>query len=145
MTTLVCPQCGQEKKPEDFYPDKYRSSGISSYCRSCQRKRFDEIDKADPEKYALTNRLRSIRHLYKKQGVEGDFTLDQVLGLWEAQERLCYYCQEPLALGDISLDHKLPVERGGTHAFFNLAVACLPCNKEKGVRTEDEYRASPKN
>ena len=142
---MICPKCGLSKQPADFYPDKYRSSGTSSYCRACQRQHFDRIDKADPEKYRLANRLRSIRHLYKKIGVKGNFTLDQVLAIWEAQERLCYYCQEPLALGDISLDHKMPVERGGTHAFFNLAVACLPCNKEKGARTEVEYRASLKN
>lgn len=145
MATLICPDCGVAKQPQDFYPDKYRSNGLSSTCRTCQRKRFDEIDKSDPDKYALANRLRTLRYVYKKQGVKGNFTLDQILGLWEGQLRSCYYCEQPLAMRDISLDHKMPVEIGGTNAFFNLAVSCLPCNKAKGMRTEEEYRASLKN
>jgi hypothetical protein len=42
----------------------------------------------------------------------------------------------------LSLDHRTPEIRGGTHEIENLATACLSCNGAKRDMTEQEYRAS---
>ncbi|MEW6509485.1 MAG: HNH endonuclease [Bacteroidota bacterium] len=48
----------------------------------------------------------------------------------------CQYCGR----GDIplTLDHVLPLSRGGEDSWENLVAACVQCNNKKGDRTPDE-------
>jgi len=50
----------------------------------------------------------------------------------------CIYCKTWLA---DSVDHLIPVSRGGRDLKTNLASACMPCNMDKGTRTKAEYLA----
>jgi hypothetical protein len=52
--------------------------------------------------------------------------------------RVCTYCGDRAT----SVDHDIPVCRGGTNARSNLLPACWPCNLRKGTRTGAEYRES---
>lgn len=47
----------------------------------------------------------------------------------------CQYCGDK---NKISLDHVLPISRGGKDTWENLVTACFPCNNKKGNRTPDE-------
>ena len=49
----------------------------------------------------------------------------------------CVYCG---ARAYLSLDHLLPLSRGGTGEDTNLVTACRSCNSRKGARTPDEAR-----
>jgi 5-methylcytosine-specific restriction endonuclease McrA len=44
------------------------------------------------------------------------------------------WCQVCLALEDLTVDHIIPIARGGTHARTNLQVLCRACNSAKGAR-----------
>ena len=48
----------------------------------------------------------------------------------------CQYCGR----GDVTLtvDHVLPLSRGGDETWENLVTACVSCNNRKGDRTPDE-------
>ncbi len=46
--------------------------------------------------------------------------------------RRCVYCARSLPLEAATLDHVIPVARGGTDAPGNLVVACGACNRLKG-------------
>lgn len=48
----------------------------------------------------------------------------------------CVYCG---ATERISIDHVIPLSRGGKHEAANLAPACLSCNCSKGARLPDEW------
>ncbi len=48
----------------------------------------------------------------------------------------CAYCGT--TKGRIDVDHILPRSRGGTDAWNNLVLACVPCNERKGDRTPEE-------
>ncbi len=50
----------------------------------------------------------------------------------------CGYCgiEAPL-----TMDHRVPLSRGGRHEIANLIPACKPCNSRKHTRTEEEFRA----
>lgn len=56
------------------------------------------------------------------------------LALWKTQKRKCFYCSAPLGWGDATIDHKIPLSRGGTDAWTNIVVACLNCNQAKADR-----------
>ena len=49
---------------------------------------------------------------------------------------LCRYCGGPAN----TVDHVVPVERGGSHDPLNLVAACSRCNESKGAKTLDEWR-----
>lgn len=52
----------------------------------------------------------------------------------------CFYCKKPVLLqNDVTVDHKLPVSRGGITIESNLAICCINCNREKADMTDDEY------
>jgi len=53
---------------------------------------------------------------------------------------ICVYCGRELKGDDtVSIDHKTPVCRGGETVEENLAIACIPCNREKDNMTVEEY------
>lgn len=49
----------------------------------------------------------------------------------------CAYCG---ISGDMTVDHVLPLSRGGRHCVANLVPACLRCNTSKGNLTIVEWR-----
>lgn len=53
----------------------------------------------------------------------------------ERDGRACVYCGHTKYL---TLDHLLPVSRGGDNNELNLAIACRPCNSKKRDRTPEE-------
>lgn len=44
----------------------------------------------------------------------------------------CYYCTKVFFISQLTIEHLLPLTLGGTSADSNIALACAPCNQEKG-------------
>jgi hypothetical protein len=49
----------------------------------------------------------------------------------------CWYCGREEA---DSLEHQLPVTRGGERNFENCVISCRSCNSRKATRTVEEFR-----
>ncbi len=47
----------------------------------------------------------------------------------------CEYCHKHYKPQELTMDHIIPLARGGTSTLGNLAVACKPCNASKGLHT----------
>jgi 5-methylcytosine-specific restriction endonuclease McrA len=56
---------------------------------------------------------------------------------WRDRYR-CYLCGRALTRKQVTLDHVIPLSRGGAHTADNLKVACLSCNCRKGSRLLSE-------
>jgi hypothetical protein len=53
---------------------------------------------------------------------------------------VCYYCSNPITVGNVvTVDHKMPVCKGGLTTEDNLVISCLKCNQEKDDMTLEEY------
>lgn len=58
----------------------------------------------------------------------------------------CSYCEIPVYLVPhykeelATIDHRMPLSRGGVWKRYNLTCACRGCNEEKDSMTDDEYR-----
>jgi len=48
---------------------------------------------------------------------------------------LCHYCGRKASFKELTLDHVVPLARGGTTSPGNVVPACRECNKAKGVDT----------
>lgn len=44
----------------------------------------------------------------------------------------CHWCQTPLTLETATIDHLVPLSRGGSNYLNNLVLSCRPCNAQKG-------------
>lgn len=44
----------------------------------------------------------------------------------------CCYCKQVFFIADLTIEHLQPRSLGGTNIDSNIALACAPCNQEKG-------------
>ncbi|MEG1479805.1 MAG: HNH endonuclease [Kiritimatiellia bacterium] len=59
---------------------------------------------------------------------------------WKAclEKGECYYCHGHFAPAELTMDHLIPVARGGHSDKGNVVPACFACNQEKSARTPAE-------
>lgn len=50
----------------------------------------------------------------------------------------CHLCNRKVPEKLLTLDHLIPLSKGGTHTAENLRVACWPCNARKGARAAND-------
>ncbi len=54
---------------------------------------------------------------------------------------ICGYCGKVIEDGDVTLDHIIPVSKGGTDKMSNMVLSCSKCNGRKGENIrEPQYR-----
>jgi 5-methylcytosine-specific restriction endonuclease McrA len=58
--------------------------------------------------------------------------------LQKVQEGVCHYCGGKFTPEEITMDHIVPVSRGGKSVKGNIVAACKPCNSKKKYYTPAE-------
>lgn len=48
---------------------------------------------------------------------------------------ICHYCQKKFKASQLTMDHVVPLARGGMSTHGNLVPACHPCNRNKRLET----------
>ena len=56
----------------------------------------------------------------------------------QLQAGVCHYCGKHVGADALTLDHVVPVSRGGTSTKGNVVPACAACNKTKKYLTPAE-------
>jgi CRISPR/Cas system Type II protein with McrA/HNH and RuvC-like nuclease domain len=51
---------------------------------------------------------------------------------------LCHYCGRKFAAKELTMDHIVPLARGGTSSQGNIVPACRECNRDKKLGTPVE-------
>lgn len=64
--------------------------------------------------------------------------------IWEATLRRCWYCGVLVSKDEFVLDHQLPSSHGGLNGAPNQVASCKGCDKLKGDRDLEEFRAFTK-
>ena len=54
------------------------------------------------------------------------------------QSKTCFYCKKTFCLKDLTMDHKVPIVKGGKSQKSNVVVSCKKCNTQKGTKTSAE-------
>ena len=119
------------------------------------RERNPEVSKAYSESYkdrqALANRryyeankfaVMQRARLRKAFYAAGDLTQEQWSRILDSYGRECLSCR---TADGLSIDHVVPLSRGGQHTAENVQPLCLTCNKRKFTKVIDfrPDRASP--
>lgn len=108
------------------------------YYRLNKEKRRESIRKwqvENPEKYRLMMQGVCARRDARRKEAKGTFTTKE-LGALHENYRGCPYCG---SLGSVTIDHVVPLSRGGTNWITNIQLCCQTCNTSKGNKTHDEY------
>jgi len=58
--------------------------------------------------------------------------------LFVRDRQTCAYCSNRFAESELTVEHILPVSRGGLHEWTNVVTACRSCNTRKGSRRPEE-------
>lgn len=62
--------------------------------------------------------------------------------IFARDEFCCVYCGAGVDSVELTIDHVVPLSRGGANDPENLATACRSSNRAKGARTPEEWRGS---
>ena len=77
------------------------------------------------------------QRIARKRTQLGEFTLAQ----WEFIKEICGYtclsCGRVEPDVQLTIDHIVPLSKGGAHDFGNIQPLCRPCNERKQARTVD--------
>ena len=68
----------------------------------------------------------------------------------QIQKGLCHFCQQSVGTDNLTMDHLVPLARGGKSTRGNIVPACQACNKKKQLCTPvesllDRLKATPVN
>jgi 5-methylcytosine-specific restriction endonuclease McrA len=88
----------------------------------------------DPERH----RLEKMQTAARRRGAPGAATAAQIsarIAMWGGK---CWICGKKAD----SIDHVIPVSRGGTNWPANLRPACMGCNRKKSNRSHRELIAA---
>lgn len=58
---------------------------------------------------------------------------------------LCHYCGEKFPREQLTMDHLIPLARGGRTTKKNVVVSCKECNSKKKYMTPEEVRMEEMN
>lgn len=137
----ICWSCGGEKAVTDFYIER-RATGslkVRRQCKTCrhlyrvqyyqahrQQLIFRAVHGRDLRIHAQRQALRNALQRGATHGV----IVDRQAIIARDGSR-CHVCHR-IVREDITLDHLIPLSKGGIHNAQHLAVACRSCNAKRG-------------
>lgn len=145
----LCTKCKAIKPVKDFYKSTYLKSGYASQCKACMRlsslMRQRRYKEENPVEYRKKHLRRQKKYLKSKKGNRSEsFKKKEVARQRQYKDRrrgiehdieyasivindICSYCDKPSE----SIDHIIPVSKGGNGTSENLTGACRSCNSGK--------------
>ena len=119
-----------EKRYAALHPDRRRDS-----CNKWTRKNRDKRHAIDA-RWRSRNRAKCALRQQQRRRVSGDLTLAQWLEILELFDGKCLRCGTKKR---ISIDHIIPIAKGGLHTASNVQPLCCSCNSSKRTKIID-YR-----
>lgn len=75
--------------------------------------------------------MRASWHKHEKMQIKSD--------LWDRDGQVCYLCNENMTYRQATIDHVIPLAKGGADNMTNYKLAHPKCNLEKGNMMLDVY------
>ena len=131
-------------EPPPKHPYKYKEK-FSVYLKQWQKENLDRY-KIYKKKYEATEEGRASKTARKHRRrtrmleAEGSFTAEE----WELKKKefdyRCAYCGKKTK--KLTVDHFIPLSKGGTNYIENILPACGQCNQHKWDKDPSQLRFS---
>ena len=159
-----CTKCNTELPASSEYFDRnrFRPDGLRLWCKSCciaedrqwenertekrrarKVKYYSKYYDENPEIYKVNNSKRRAR----KRNAEGTHNVADIEAQYQRQQGSCHYCgcaltKAPRFTNSATVDHVVPLSRGGSNSPDNLVIACMDCNRRKHNKLLCEWSGS---
>lgn len=130
----------QKRRPDDLIEKRKQWLEKSLAAQGLSLVDYDPENRVMPDK-SVRAYSQGNHHLSRIQKA-GHNALSEYIDLdivYERDEGICYLCLLPVDTFGWHLDHIVPISRGGSHTYENVAVTHKHCNSNKGSMTADEY------
>lgn len=148
----LCLECHKLKDISLFKPGR-GIGDIQAYCMPCLKIRGQRKYKKEKAKYRersykwrIDNRevyLAQHRiHQFNRENQikaqsDGTVTEDFLKEIYATNN--CFYCERETPRDDRTLEHLVPLSRGGLHSIYNIEMACVNCNSSRQHKTVEEW------
>lgn len=128
--TKHCVDCGTE----------YIGSTNAQYCDKCKHIRAKKHKGKQPSRHKIEQRA-------KAKGVHVQH-VNRLL-VYKRDKYTCYLCgckvvrSKDYRPDQATLDHVIPLDKGGPHTYENVKTCCHKCNSEKGTASYVSYTSRP--
>jgi len=142
----TCKECGTKYHWTVYWMN---TSACSIECKNKRKRKQNRKNreqlKSNPDYKRLRNHKQRAKHYgvkYERVNIESIFVRD---------EYKCKGCginvvrSKKYKPNQATIDHMIPLSRGGTHTRDNLITLCHQCNSEKSDKTWDEWGSAPIN
>lgn len=169
VTMKTCTKCLRELPLDQFHKERRKADGLRFDCKDCVRsynssyhathgpevkanqaiyyaEHLDEFraarlrwKAANPEKIRRDKVRWAARRRARDAGVLVGFVPSDIMA--RLVELYGPTCMAPdCDSTDLTIDHVVPISRGGDHVIENLQLLCKSCNPSKGNRSNTDYR-----
>ena len=145
-THKYCPMCKTVLEHSKFGKDKHRGDGLKSYCKKCMVKTVGRWQKKNPHKkklynknYKKNNKIKINQINAKRRAITRNAKTYEIStkDYKKLTNSRCFLCGSN---ENSSIDHIIPLSKGGSHGIGNLQILCLHCNTSKQDRFMAEIR-----
>lgn len=117
----------------------YREKHHSNILAATRRWRLNNPDKQD---WYYRNKDRAKANAQRRRArevnAEGSHTKTDIERQYKAQAGNCWWCGKPLN-GKYHVDHRIPLDKGGSNDAGNIVLAHARCNLSKGAKLPGEW------
>lgn len=150
IVAKLCTNCEHPNDIESFWVRSANRNGLSSWCKDCMYSHTSKYNKVHRDemrererRYREANRDKFQKKWRRRYAREQNCKTFRFLDsdwhkLLLQYDYRCFYCQS--IDYELTLDHKIPISRGGDHSIGNAIPACRSCNASKGNLTPIEFR-----
>lgn len=139
LVSKKCRTCKLTKSISEFSKNRTMTDGYQVDCKSCRKiickynaKYFSDYYLSHSESYKTRARQRKAFIL----GLPEHYTINEWNLIKSKFSNRCVCC---LSKGKLTVDHIIPLKRGGTDTIDNIQPVCKSCNSSKGIIAID-YR-----
>jgi HNH endonuclease len=120
-----CKTCRVVKPLTDYYKDSYGGYAYAD-CKRCH------IDKRKP--YNDAHKSQRLDASQKARAGDAFVEIIDRRAVYGMAEGHCKSCKTFVPFEDMTIDHVIPLSRGGKHQYNNVQMLCLHCNVTKGSK-----------